>query len=386
MLRICHVYCVMKKVIYIANIRLPTEKAHGLQIMKTCEALAEKGVEVELFVPNRLNKLVSDPYEFYGVKKNFKIFRLWCWDLISKNFFGRLGFWLESFAFIISVRTFLKKFDEDVIFFTRDLLVANWFSRINSSIFYEIHSLPNKPSRMHFKTWNRCRGLIVISNGIKKDLISLKIPENKILVSSDAVEVEKFRIKESMFECRSKLSLPKDKKIILYTGHLYAWKGANVLAEAAGFLSPGIQVYLVGGTDRDIAVFKDKYKFSSLFIVGWRPHGEMPYWLRAADVLVLPTSGKYKIGFKYTSPLKLYEYLAADKPIIASDLASTREILNKNQATLIEPDNPNLLAETIVSMLQNMKNRVIVAEEKKFVCVKNWSERASEIIDFMQKI
>ena len=59
------------KIIYLANVRLPTEKAHGIQIVKMCEAFAGLGLEVELVVPNRLNSIQDDIFDYYGVKKNF---------------------------------------------------------------------------------------------------------------------------------------------------------------------------------------------------------------------------------------------------------------------------------------------------------------------------
>ena len=67
----------MKKIIYVANIRLPTEKAHGVQIMKMCEALARAGAIVELVVPNRHTHIGGDPFTYYEVEENFIITKLW---------------------------------------------------------------------------------------------------------------------------------------------------------------------------------------------------------------------------------------------------------------------------------------------------------------------
>ena len=63
----------MKKIIYIANVRLPTEKAHGIQTTKMCEAFGNYGLEVELVIPWRFNKIKENTFNYYGVKENFKI-------------------------------------------------------------------------------------------------------------------------------------------------------------------------------------------------------------------------------------------------------------------------------------------------------------------------
>ncbi len=65
---------VMKKIIYIANARIPTEKAHGNTIMKMCEAFARAGNEVELMIPRRFNTLKKDPYYCYSVWKDWFLY------------------------------------------------------------------------------------------------------------------------------------------------------------------------------------------------------------------------------------------------------------------------------------------------------------------------
>ncbi len=66
------------KLIYVANIRLPTEKAYGVQIMKTCEAIARLGIDVRLIIPTRKSIAFAgvNPFEHYGVEKNFTIQRI----------------------------------------------------------------------------------------------------------------------------------------------------------------------------------------------------------------------------------------------------------------------------------------------------------------------
>ena len=73
----------MKKLVYIANARIPTEKAHGIQIMKMCEAFSAQVVDVELVLPRRLNRIKENPFDYYGVKKNFKITKLPTIDFIT---------------------------------------------------------------------------------------------------------------------------------------------------------------------------------------------------------------------------------------------------------------------------------------------------------------
>jgi len=67
------------KIYYLANARIPTEKAHGFQIMKMCEGFANQGVNVELIIPQRYNYIKDDPFKFYGIRNNFKIKKYLVW-------------------------------------------------------------------------------------------------------------------------------------------------------------------------------------------------------------------------------------------------------------------------------------------------------------------
>lgn len=366
------------KLFYIANIRLPTEKAHGLQIMKTCEALARQGVEMELIVPRRLNRIKDDPFVFYGVAKNFKITQLWCLDFLGWKFFKRFTFWLETFTFTIVVRLCLLR--KKAIYYTRDLLPA---LVLPSPIFYEIHTVPDVVTEFHHRAWQRAKGIVVISDGIKQALVGQGIESKKILVARDAVDVHQFQIHYSSSECRAKLHLPDHQKIVVYTGHLYEWKGAALLAEAAKRLPKGIHTYIVGGTEADIREFRRTHIAPNLHIVGWQEHARMPYWQKAADLLVLPTSGHKAIGARYTSPLKLFEYIISGTPLVVPRLPAMQEVLSQSEAIFFEPDDDRSLQVAIENFFSgSQKKELIHLSVEQF----SWQERAGKIINFVSDL
>lgn len=338
------------RIVYISNARIPTEKAHGIHIMKMCESFAQVN-EVELVLPRRLNKIKNDPFSYYGVVRTFKIKRLPCLDLIPfDKYLGYLGLWIESatFTFFVFWYALFKKAD---VLYTRDKFLL-FLVIFKSNLIFEAHTFPRNffLYRIFFE---KLAKITVITHQLKILFVQKGISPDKILVAPDGVDLEKFQIPETQIECRGKLGLPQDKKIVLYTGHLYHWKGADVLLAASRKL-PDYLFIFVGGTEQDIAVFKKKAaSTSNVLVVGHKPYQEMPFWLKAADVLILPNSGKEEISKRWTSPLKMFEYMAAQKPIVASDLLSIKEILNEKNAILVEPDNSEKLAEGIEQALQN---------------------------------
>src|SRR3989344_257227 len=372
----------MKKLIYIANARIPTEKAHGIQIMQMCQSFAlcdandtnlhandTNKIEVELVIPRRLNPIKQDPFDYYGVRRNFKITKLPTLDLITFGL-GSFGFFVETITFLISSAIYLlfRKYD---ILYTREWLAGLFFKNIA----LEIHSLPAKQNFLQQKIWKRAKALLVLTSFIKNDLVKFGVPENKILILPDAVDLAKFDIKISKAEARKKLGLPQEKKIVLYTGQLFEWKGIDILTKAAE-LFQDVEFYIVGGN-----LPKAKKK-TNLHFVGQKPYSEIPLWLRAADVLVLPNKKGSKISEEYTSPLKLFEYMASGRPIVASQLPSLQEILTDQEAEFFMPNDSTDLARAIKKILEDSQLASKISQSA-LQKVQNytWQSRARRALD-----
>lgn len=381
------------KILYFANVRMPTEKAHGLQIIKMCEAFSRHNVSTELIVPRRLNKTIGlrDTFEFYRIEKIFKVKKLWCFDpVFLMSWGGGIYIKVQGLLFLLSIFLFLifKKNKSSYFFYTRDIYLLpclNWFS---DNVIWEAHDLP-KNIKFYLPFINRSRKIVSITTGLKRVLVDLEISEKKIIVASDGVDLSDFeKVTQSPNELRKELLLPLDKKIIMYAGHLYQWKGVDVLADAAGEFDSTILFVFIGGTVKDLERLKEKYAdVKNIVFLGLKPHAQIPKYLKSADVLVLPNSGKEMISKIYTSPLKLFEYLAAGKPIIASDLLSLREVLDDCTAVFFEPDNSQSLALKIKNILQDEKK----ITETSLNSVKksrqySWDIRAKNILDFIKEL
>jgi glycosyltransferase involved in cell wall biosynthesis len=83
------------------------------------------------------------------------------------------------------------------------------------------------------------------------------------------------------------------------------------------------------------------------------PPADVANHLSRADILVLPNSAN-AVSSRYTSPLKLFEYLAAGRPIVASDLPALREVLRDGiNALLVPADDPAALAASLLRLIQD---------------------------------
>ncbi|MBD3282457.1 MAG: glycosyltransferase [Candidatus Portnoybacteria bacterium] len=374
------------KLIYIANTRMPTEMAHGLQIMKTCEAFAKKGIDIELIVPMRfsISKIgKDDPFKYYQIKNKFKIKKIFCLDLTPLNkFLGPVSFLTQALTFSFFSFIYLL-FKKTKYIYGRDRISLLFIKYIKPTIF-EIHKIHKFLTK---RTAKKARKIIAITQGLKNDLLKKNIEENKILVAPDGIDIEDFQIKKTKEEAREKLNLPQDKNLIMYTGHLYKWKGVESLALASKYLKKEDLIIFVGGIKWYLKNFKNFVKTNNLkniLILGHQDYSKIPYYLRAADCLILTGTRKSKVSKKYTSPIKLFEYMTAKKPIIASNLPSFKEILNQENATFTEPDNPMDIAKKIKQILNN-KELSQKLSEKAYNDAKQhtWDNRADKILKFI---
>ena len=362
--------------VYVANIRLPTEKAHGIQIMKMCQAFANKGVEVELLVPRRRNDLKQDSFDFYNIEKTFRITRIPCLDFVSFDV-ANIGFLISTVSFLIcsKIYLFFKKYD---ILYSREQLSGLFFRNFIS----EVHTLPKKIGYLRRRLLNRAKEIIVLTDFLKNALLRSGIGADKISVLPDAVDLEEFDIDVSKETAREKLKLPLNKKIILYTGSffLYGWKGVDVLLESAKMLSGNYLFVLVGGHSWELNKIRKQYELKNVILVPYVHHAIIPFYLKSADILVIPNKSGDEISEKYTSPLKLFEYMASKRPIICSDLPSLREILTEKEALFFKPDNSRDLVRVLLGNIDNLALLQKTADYAfKKVQKYTWENRALQI-------
>lgn len=364
------------KILYIANARIPTEKAHGIQIMKTCEAFAELGHEVKLILPWRFNPIKEDIFKYYNVRKNFKIKKIPSLDLIWA---GKIGFWIQSFTFA-ETASWYALFKKTDIIYSRDELPLFNLSFFKKNIFWETHT-----GRYNFVVKyliKKCAGIVSITEGLRNFYTQKGVYSKKIIVAPDAIDIIDFSKNYVQADVRKKLGLPVDKKIVLYVGRLDGWKGSETALEASKLLPAEIQMVIIGGETKQAEYFKKEYP--RIIFLGFRPYRELAENLVAADVLLLPNTGKNEISARYTSPLKLFAYMASGKPIVSSDLPSIREILNESDSVLVEPDNPQALAEGVKKVLENKElGKKLASAAKEKVNDYTWNKRAQKIAEFL---
>jgi len=379
------------KLIYLSNLRMPTERAYGIQIAKTCEAFSDLGVNLELVMPRRKNPRTDSISIYYDVRDNFRIKRIYAPDFYLPGGLDRVAVNIKEVISALLLCFYALNQKADIIY-SRDEWPLYFLSFFKKNLVFEAHRFSNLRKFFYRRFKNKNFKIIVITKHLKDDFIKMGFKEEKILVAPDGVDLAEFEINISREEARTKVSLPLNNHIVMYSGHLFEWKGADTLLEAAKLISndqllisKNVLFVFIGGTDYDIDKFRKKSeKLDNVLILGHKPHKEVPLFLKAADVLVLPNSAKEEISRYYTSPLKLFEYMASGRPMVASDLPALREVLNPSNSILVSPDNYQKLAWGIKILLDKPDiGNILVQKALEDVKKHTWSTRVQSIFNYL---
>ena len=337
------------RISYLFNSSLPSTNPGSLQVIKTCEAIKNQSNKVFLITPNTgLNKNIK---KFYGLKKIPIIKKLKYFKSFPQGINYYL-FSLFSIAYAISMKT--------EIYLTRNLFTLFILILLRKKTIIEIHHDLSNEGRIIKFLYNYLRlfnskniiKIIAITNSVKKYLIKKhKVDKKKITIIPSASDL-KLRFK--------KFNLKKKYKIG-YFGSLEKSKGSEFIIRLSK-LDKENQYYIYGGESKAVLNLKKKFFFKNLNIFEYVPYNRLSHFIDKMDIVLMPSNrNKLKsIGgvgniSKYTSPVKLFDYLASGKLIISSRLKVFEEIIkDKENCIMIKKLNP----KSWLKIIRNLKNRL----------------------------
>lgn len=352
--------------------------------MKMCQAYTQLGHQVTLVVPE-ISDLEgyseTEIFDFYGVTSPFAIYR----------FRPRHPFKLWYACQL--PREIKKKFRPEMIH-TRNEWVAWGACRLYSqSTILELHV--DYPPRT-LAAWaisstyrsKNLRMLVSITDALRKRLMAFLDDDRKICIAPDGVDDALLQRLSTAQEVRAIIDqFSQGKPLAVYTGHLYEGRGIELIAETAR-LTPSYQFIVVGGNDVDVVKWRSRAAgIENLCFLGFVPPSHVFNYLLAADALLLPYAsvvahaGVGNIA-SVMSPMKLFEYLAAGKAIIASELPVLREVLHDRENCLIVPfSEPRAWSGALVNLqTQPDLKRSLASAARAAASKYTWKTRAQCIL------
>jgi glycosyltransferase involved in cell wall biosynthesis len=233
-------------------------------------------------------------------------------------------------------------------------------------------------------------GMTVISDEVREQLVAAGADTRKILVNPNGVDPARFSPATSGSEVRQRYGL-ESAFVCGFAGSFDVVHGLGVLAEAMQHIKRAIPtakfLYVGDGKLRaDVErIAAETGMTRDVILTGMIPHAEVPKHLAACDVLFVPAIHNSDGSEFFCSPIKLFEYMAMQKPVIASGIGPIKDILRNNvNGVLVRPNSPIELAEQTTRLFHTPAEaaRLAVQARADVVAHHTWQMNAQRVIDF----
>jgi glycosyltransferase involved in cell wall biosynthesis len=363
------------RIVCISSSQVPSDTANSIQVMKVCQAFTQLGHDVILLVPGpKPEGLKPAALQLhYGLRALFKIEwlpvrirRLVPWAAVRHARHLKadmLYVWpLQSAALglLAGIPSMLELHD----------FPSGWFGPFWLRLFLLL------PGR---------KRLLPITDALRR---ALDLPTEYTVIAPDGVDIECYASLPDPEPARRELGLPAA-PTVLCTGHLYEGRGADLFLELAKEF-PQASFVWVGGRSVDVKIWATRAAAQALANVtftGFVPNEHIPLYQSAADVLLMPyrrtiatSSGGNTAGI--CSPMKMFEYMAAGRAILTSDLPVLREVLDETTAVFCPSDNVGAWGSALGGLLADERQRQALGQRARQVVQQySWIERSRRALE-----
>lgn len=391
--------CLDMHILYASNHRLPTEKAHGQQIAQVAQSMVDLNHTVTIIAPLRTNPITVNFSDYYNVSDSINIVYIRVYDFIKSRLFPSV-FGLFALNCVLKKRfkKYICKHSESIdVIYTRTPELLPALLNVKKPIILELHSVPKFRIKRFVRLYNRCAAVSCLTSGMRDYLLQLGVSKQVLIVQPDAIPQSWLdeNISESS-TVRAKYNIPQDAYVIGYTGQLTTIgmsKGVDILLQAFAQFSatvPNALLVIVGGTSKQFNELLASVQFVDtkyIMHIPHQPHSTIRALQQASDVLVYPAPKSNHVYFQRdTSPLKLFEYLAAKKPIVCAKIPPVLDVVSSDSVFFCEPGNVNSMCNAFHTVRQEPE----VAKRKTMLGLNivedfTWKKRAKRIMDFVNK-
>jgi glycosyltransferase involved in cell wall biosynthesis len=218
---------------------------------------------------------------------------------------------------------------------------------------------------------SRCDRVVVLTDGLR-DLVvrRYRVAPERVAVLPSGTDTDVFRPQDAA-ACRRRIGLGLDRDYIGFVGSFYRYQGLQCLLDAMAIIRlsiPSAHLLLVGDGEAAQELKQQADRLALTSCITWTgriPYQDVPSWIGAMTLCVAPFRGDRG----ETSPVKIFDYLACGRPVIASAIPSVSStFVQETGVTLVPPDDPVSLAQAVVALLNNQDRQVrMAADGRRFV-------------------
>jgi glycosyltransferase involved in cell wall biosynthesis len=289
---------------------------------------------------------------------------------------------VSKFYFPVFIRPVTK------LVHTRDWNFAKTAIKFGVPVIYEQHHYHERKFPAEIVQNPLFQIAVTVIDTVRDDMIRQGMPPEKVVTIPNGFNSAFInRYGEPAAAWRSQLLTADQSHLVVYAGGLYPFKGVDLLIDVAQAL-PQVQFALAGGDEAAIAHYQalaQAKQVSNVVFLGYLPQSQLAGLLQAADVLAHPhLTGA---AATYTSPLKLFDYLAAGTPIAASKIESLHPYQSLSLAMeWCEPNEPHHFVECLERAFTNYPRQPDgYRQNVDYVSQFSWESRITKILSYVQE-
>lgn len=374
------------KIACITTSVIPSKSANSIQAMKVVHALHESGQDVHLWAPEFEKSQWEEIEETYGLRSRFGITWL------------RFLPFARQYDFAWKSVSAARRWGAEVIY-TWALQAAVMAQLRGLPAVMEFHDFPMGrmgPRLFRIYASSKAKKIsLCTTRALAKGLqerFAVQFEPAEIQIAPNGADVERYERLPAPLEAREQLGLASG-FTVGYTGHFYAGRGMDLLTEIARQM-PQVNFLWVGGREEDIHPWQERLSqqaITNVTITGFIPNSRLPLYQAAADVLVMPYGKKISGSSggeisKVINPMKMFDYMACGRPIIASNLPVFHEVLREDFAILCGSQDPSSWVSAIHSLQVDAARCLRMgARAREEARQYTWEKRAQTTISKLEK-
>ena len=367
---------------YVSSSWIPSKYANSVNVMKMCQGFSRLGHRVELHAPRSEGAETDlEIFTYYGISDRF---------ILRKHVAPGYPSTPGRIIYALGCARGLWKAAPHLVY-GRDWPALLMAANLGLGVILELHApAPESGTKGSLFKW------LVQSKRLIRLVVNSENLQNNVADSFPEVRERLVLARNGADPVRPDDSQPppitrRDKRMTVgYIGHLYPGRGMEILGDFARRCDWS-DFHVVGGWPDDVALWKDRLKDEpNIFFHGHVAPSEVPRYLRALDVLIAPYQpvvtlhGGVGDNSQWVCPFKLFDYMAAGKPIICSDHPVIRETVEHEQDALIcAPTDLGAWAVALTRLRDNPEFAAVIARNAldKFTGRYSWEARAERVLD-----
>lgn len=367
-------------ILYVSHSKIPSRFANSVHVMKMCQAFGKNGHKVALLAKCGEFDAGND-YEYYGVERNFELKKF---QLLKQPVLGAL-------SYLFKIIGYLRKCEPPDLFYSRYIYGMIGLVGARKPIIFEAHDAPHNFLEHCIFKWlfrhPQFLRLVAISRKLADKYQELyALPASRIVVAHDGADV----VDVSQLHPDYAIQWPGRPNCLKvgYLGSLYRGRGIELILRLARQM-PKHDFHIIGGSPSQVETLrKESGDIPNLYFHGYIKPSLGPAYRARIDVLLAPYQRTVAVGGnkgdtgQWMSPLKIFEYMASARAIVASRLPTIEEVLEDGRdALLVGPEDIAQWKNAITRLEDgNVRSQLGANARAKLECFYSWDTRARHIL------